>query len=60
MYACKEHVDYVMEDFIDKYSVAPTMELIDSTNLKECDWCQQPATYLLILEEEMEEKRVAD
>jgi CxxH/CxxC protein (TIGR04129 family) len=59
MYACQEHIDYVMEDFIDKYSVAPTMELLDKKEQKKCDWCDQPADYLLKTEEG-EESVVAD
>lgn len=60
MYACQEHIDYVMEDFIDKYTVPPTMELIDNDEHKNCDWCSQPAAYLLTLEEEMEKPSHAD
>lgn len=60
MYACQEHIDYIMEDFIDKYTVAPTMELIDNGEHKKCDWCNQPAAYLLKLEEETEEPNLAD
>lgn len=55
MYACNEHIDYVMEDFIDRYEIAPTLELIDKTEPKFCDWCKQPATYLLTSEEKTEE-----
>ncbi|MCH5585075.1 CxxH/CxxC protein [Shimazuella sp. AN120528] len=60
MYACKEHIDYVMEDFIDKFAVAPTMEVMDSTDHKSCDWCSQPAAYFLTIEEETEESSFAD
>jgi CxxH/CxxC protein (TIGR04129 family) len=60
MYACEEHIDFVMEDFIDQYNVAPTLELIKATDDKPCVWCKQHAVYSLILEEEMEETPVAD
>ncbi|WP_037465454.1 CxxH/CxxC protein [Shimazuella kribbensis] len=60
MYACEEHIDYVMEDFIDQYEVAPTMEIIEETELKVCVWCKKTATYKLSIEEESEAASLAD
>jgi CxxH/CxxC protein (TIGR04129 family) len=50
LYACTEHIDEVMEDFIDEYSVAPTLEKIDLEQ-HHCAWCDQPAVYRLEVEE---------
>ncbi len=54
MFACKEHIDYVMEDFIDEYLVAPTMEIVTATDAL-CAWCKAKADYELRLEEEASE-----
>jgi CxxH/CxxC protein (TIGR04129 family) len=51
MYACKEHIDYVMEDFIDQHQVAPSMELVTRHDAR-CAWCEEEAQYELCLEEE--------
>jgi CxxH/CxxC protein (TIGR04129 family) len=48
MYACKEHIDYVMEDFIDQYQVDTSMEPVTWHDA----WCDGEAQYELRLEEE--------
>jgi CxxH/CxxC protein (TIGR04129 family) len=50
LFACAEHIEEVMEDFIDQYSAAPTLEHIDNEQ-HQCAWCNQPAVYRLEAEE---------
>lgn len=41
-YACEEHVDMVIDEIVDHYSLAPTMEWVDpnpAKEKKECSWC---------------------
>jgi CxxH/CxxC protein (TIGR04129 family) len=59
LYACEEHIDFVMEDFIDEFEVAPTLELLDSPSKETCNWCQKQAQYALI-QEETEDSIIAD
>jgi CxxH/CxxC protein (TIGR04129 family) len=60
LYACEEHIDYVMEDFIDQYEAAPTMEQLEHNENKICAWCKKTASYMLALEEESEATTLAD
>lgn len=49
-YACDEHLDYVMDDVIEEYHTAPTLEPLQQTTISVCKWCGKPAEYQLELE----------
>jgi CxxH/CxxC protein (TIGR04129 family) len=54
-YSCEEHIDYVMEDLIDQYQVAPILEaFLPSSDEKSlhCHWCKQTPAYQLIVQQE--------
>ncbi|TCS95514.1 CxxH/CxxC protein [Hazenella coriacea] len=53
-YACQNDLDLVLDDIIDQYSVAPDLELIEQGK-QVCHWCQQPAEYILTIEQEESE-----
>lgn len=45
-YACEEHADIVLEDFIDTYEVPPVMDLCDPKHAgAQCKWCGNPPKY---------------
>ncbi len=47
-YACDEHIDEVIDDFINMYNETP--ELVFNNQLKEncCNYCSNNAKYLLL------------
>lgn len=52
-YACDEHVDIVIDEIVDQYSLAPTMEPyepVQAVEQKRCSWCGQIPQYLLEIE----------
>ncbi|RAL23383.1 CxxH/CxxC protein [Thermoflavimicrobium daqui] len=52
-YACEEHLDYIMDDIIDTYMVAPILESyqpIRPSEKKACKWCGQSSEYQLTFE----------
>lgn len=52
-YACEEHVDIVLEDFIDTFEVSPLMDLcLPSSPQAKCRWCGKKPKYLLAANEE--------
>ncbi|SFI69413.1 CxxH/CxxC protein [Thermoflavimicrobium dichotomicum] len=55
-HACEEHVDYLMDDIIDEYHVAPVLEPYSPAfhiEKASCKWCGQEPVYQLIFEPEM-------
>jgi CxxH/CxxC protein (TIGR04129 family) len=51
-FACDEHIDILIDEIVDKYSLAPDMEIVDNSTAesKVCSWCKQLAKYQLELE----------
>lgn len=50
-YACDEHLEYIMDDLIEQFHTAPTLEpLIEVTHAHVCQWCGELASYQLELE----------
>ncbi|GAX89094.1 CxxH/CxxC protein [Effusibacillus lacus] len=50
--ACKEHVEFAIDEFVDTYEEAPELRLIEETTVFEeprskCKFCGEPAAYLL-------------
>ena len=45
-FACAEHVEYVLEFYIDQYGLAPEINKLNSSlqGLK-CSWCEQSPLY---------------
>ncbi|MBA4494084.1 CxxH/CxxC protein [Paenactinomyces guangxiensis] len=58
-YACGEHIDIVIDEIVDRFSIAPTMELYSSDrrngSKKECYWCGGFPEYQLEIELEDEQ-----
>lgn len=53
-YACADHVDILIEEFVNDYELAPELTLIDNNAKKACSWCEQSALYQ-VTREELEE-----
>ncbi len=55
-YACDEHVDIVIDDFVDTYEMPPLMDLCHpSPPHARCRWCgEKPAYQLAASEEKLE------
>lgn len=53
-FACPDHVDILIEEYVNNYELAPEIDLIQDTIKKTCSWCEQGAIYF-ILEQEPEE-----
>jgi CxxH/CxxC protein (TIGR04129 family) len=56
-YACEEHVDMVIDEIVDHYSKAPTMDLVGPDTAKEkkgCIWCGGIPRYQLEIDLEEE------
>lgn len=54
-FSCEEHIDYVIEDFIDQYKEAPNLEPFLPASDQErvyCHWCKQTPVYQLIAQQE--------
>ncbi|SDY37634.1 CxxH/CxxC protein [Thermoactinomyces sp. DSM 45892] len=49
-YACDEHLDYVMDDMIEEFHTAPTLEPLQSSEKHSCRWCKGTAGFQLELE----------
>lgn len=48
-YACEEHMDIVLEDFIDTYEIPPFMDLCQPPPPHaKCRWCGEEPKYLLV------------
>jgi len=44
IYACKEHIDMALDDFVDEYEVFPVLEKCEQ---KKCSYCDQVAEYMV-------------
>ena len=55
IYACNQHVEIALDDFINKYEKAP--EIFETFNKKfKCSYCEKNAKYVIKFFEEKEEK----
>ncbi|MGA8942278.1 MAG: CxxH/CxxC protein [Thermoactinomyces sp.] len=55
-YACEEHVDIVLEDFVDTFEIPPLMDLcLSPPPHAKCKWCGKKPKYLLATEDETAE-----
>jgi CxxH/CxxC protein (TIGR04129 family) len=52
--ACKEHVDYAIDYFVDEYEEAPDIVLLAETSFTDweapacCHFCQQTPVFLIV------------
>ena len=46
IYACDEHVDYIIDDFINNYNVAPDINLVNGMNCS-CEHCSELVKYMI-------------
>ncbi|SEM82280.1 CxxH/CxxC protein [Lihuaxuella thermophila] len=49
-YACEEHIDLVIDEIVDRYSLPPVMERISpdtATEKQGCSWCGGVPRYQL-------------
>lgn len=52
-YACEEHVDIVLEDFVDTCEMPPLMDFCDPPPPgAKCGWCGKEPKYLLMANDE--------
>lgn len=48
IYCCEEHVDFALDDIVDKYQTFPILTKISVDNLSTtCEYCQNLATYMV-------------
>ncbi len=48
IYACKEHIDIALDDYVNEEEKAPQMKIVaDLGNLK-CSYCENKAEYELL------------
>ena len=45
-YACNEHVEYVIDDCIDEYNIAPSINLVEDLE-KSCEHCGELVKYVI-------------
>ncbi len=48
IYCCEEHVDFALDDIVDKYQTFPILTKISVDNLSTtCEYCHNLATYMV-------------
>ncbi|HOH69640.1 MAG TPA: CxxH/CxxC protein [Sedimentibacter sp.] len=45
IFACKDHADQALDDYVNKNEAAP--ELIKASEEKKCSYCQKNAEYII-------------
>lgn len=46
-YSCDNHIEYVIEDFINKYESTPNLELDIPESSNYCNYCNNYAIYVI-------------
>lgn len=46
-YSCEEHVDCVIDDFLNLYNETPNVDLLYSYDEKYCKYCNEYAKYIV-------------
>jgi CxxH/CxxC protein (TIGR04129 family) len=47
--SCDEHIDWALDDFVDKYSETPLLNKVENTQnvSTSCEYCQNDAIYIV-------------
>jgi CxxH/CxxC protein (TIGR04129 family) len=48
IYSCAEHIDIMIEEWVNEYELAPEIDLVDDKKKAPCSWCKQDAVYYII------------
>ena len=48
IYSCEEHVEFALDEIVDKFATFPVMTKLDVDNLStSCEYCQNTAVYIV-------------
>lgn len=50
-YACDDHINYVIEDFINLYGITPDFDFNKDMERNYCNYCLEYGKYVLIFSE---------
>lgn len=46
-YSCNEHIEYIIEDFINNCELVPNLELDLTEHINYCNYCNNHAIYVI-------------
>lgn len=48
VYSCADHIDIMIEEWVNEYELAPEIDLLTDDFKASCSWCKEDAVYYIL------------